>query len=87
MYTSDRRSESGIIPEEQVKAVEVSAKLDITWESGYLRIVKALPFFFREKLTEFGVSNSNGLKKAKVSHRHRRLTGVTVPHRHKAVAL
>ena len=63
--TSDRRSESGVIPEEQVKAMEVSAKLDITWESGYLRIVEALPFLFREQFAKFGVSNSNGLEKSK----------------------
>ena len=41
--------------------MEVSAKLDITWESGYLRIVKALPFFFGEKLTELRISDGNGL--------------------------
>ena len=63
--TSDGRSESGIIPEEQVKAVEVSAKLNIMWESEYLRIVEALPFLFCEKLAEFGVSDSNSLEKSK----------------------
>ena len=84
LYTSDRRSESGIIPEEQVKTVELSVKLDITWESGYLRIVKALPFFFCEKLAEFGVPNSNSLRLHSASTNDK--CSEPIPRMHRVVA-